>query len=288
MRSCCPVGDWVFVDGGPDPRVQHIAFESFGVRVRVTGDDPQVFERLMALLPPHAQPCPLEAAGESFGIRTEPDGGYRFERGNYPVARKVDLHFALTLMEAQLRIYVGMNTPGKVFVHAGVVEHRGSALVIPGLSFTGKTTLVTALVEAGARYYSDDFAVIDEGGLVHPFAKPLSIRDQGAMQNDRPVERLGGIAGDRPVPIGAVVLTAYRPGARWRPTPISQGRGVLGMLEHTLPARERARESLRIFNGAVRSAVCLEGERGEASDVVGPLLEIVGRGLAQVSARDAR
>ncbi len=31
---------------------------------------------------------------------------------------------------------------------------------------TGKTTLVKAMVEAGATYYSDEFAVLDKEGLV--------------------------------------------------------------------------------------------------------------------------
>jgi uridine kinase len=41
-------------------------------------------------------------------------------------------------------------------------------IAIPGRSFSGKTSLVTALVRAGAVYYSDEFAVIDRDGLVRP------------------------------------------------------------------------------------------------------------------------
>jgi hypothetical protein len=32
----------------------------------------------------------------------------------------------------------------------------------------GKTTLVVALLRAGAHYYTDDFALLDGDGLVHP------------------------------------------------------------------------------------------------------------------------
>lgn len=260
------------VTGASDSGVQHIAFESFGVRIRVSVNSPDLLERAASLLPPHAEPCPFEATTESFGIHSEPDGRYRLERTDSPVSRGLNLEFALTLMESQLRIHVGMEAPGKIFVHAGVVGHDGSALVMPGLSFTGKTTLVAALVEAGARYYSDDFAVIDEKGLVHPFAKPLSIRDHRWIQSDHHVDQLGGIAGEDPVPVGAVVFTEYKPDVRWRPNPMSHGRGILGLLEHTLPARERAQEAMRIFNGAICGAALLEGERGEASELVGPLL----------------
>src|SRR5207247_125098 len=83
--------------------------------------------------------------------------------------------------------------------HAGAVAHRGRIALLPGQSFAGKTTLTAALVELGALYYSDEFAVLDADGLVHPYAKDLSIRDHGRMQrSDTPVETLGGLAGRVP------------------------------------------------------------------------------------------
>ena len=49
-----------------------------------------------------------------------------------------------------------------LFVHAGVVGWRGLAIVLPGRSRTGKSTLVAELVLRGAVYYSDEFAVLDD------------------------------------------------------------------------------------------------------------------------------
>ena len=60
-----------------------------------------------------------------------------------------------------------------LFVHAGVVGWRGLAIVIPGRSHTGKSTLVAELVWRGAVYYSDEFAVLDDTGRVHPSRRPL-------------------------------------------------------------------------------------------------------------------
>lgn len=51
------------------------------------------------------------------------------------------------------------------FVHSGVVEFDRRAIVFPGKSRYGKSTMVAALVEAGCRYLSDEYAVISpEGG----------------------------------------------------------------------------------------------------------------------------
>ena len=63
-----------------------------------------------------------------------------------------------------------------IFIHAGVVAQDGVAIALPGVSFAGKTTLVSALVRAGAVYYSDEFAVIDKRGVVNPYPKALSVR----------------------------------------------------------------------------------------------------------------
>ena len=67
--------------------------------------------------------------------------------------------------------------------------------MLPAPSFGGKTTLVAALVRAGAIYYSDEFAVLDEQGFVHPYAKPLSIRGADNWQVNHSVASLGGVVG---------------------------------------------------------------------------------------------
>jgi hypothetical protein len=249
------------------------AFESFGARLRVTADTPEVLERIPALLPPDARPCPASTAEISIAVLRGTGGTYDFLIDGSPVTKGIDLDFALTLLEAQLRIHVGLRAPNRIFVHAGVVAHDGRAIVVPGKSFAGKTTLVLALVRAGALYYSDEFAVLDEHGLVHPYAKPVSVRDQDERQSDHDIGRFGGIAGDEPLEVSAVVFTQYSPGAEWNPTELSPGRGALSMFENTLAALQRSEEAMRTIKLAVDGAVLLEGERGEASEMAQPLLE---------------
>jgi hypothetical protein len=255
-------------------REEEIAFESFGVRVRVTADTPQVLERVPALLPPDAKPCPASTVegSRSIAILGQPGGTYDFLIDRSPVTEGIDVDFALTLLEAQLRIIVGLHAPNRIFVHAGVVAHEGRGIVLPGLSLAGKTTLVLALVQQGALYYSDEFAVLDERGLVHPFAKPVSVRDQDQLQDDHEIERFGGIAGTEPLEVSAVVFSEYRPGAEWNPTELSPGRGALSMFRNTLAALQRSEEAMRTIKLAVEGALLLEGERGEADEMAQDLL----------------
>jgi hypothetical protein len=249
-----------------------IAFESLGVRVRVTADAPEVLERVPALLPPDSQPCPPSAADGSYAILSRAEGRYDFLLDGSPVTEGIELSVALMLLEAQLRIYVGLHAPNRIFVHAGVVGHEGRAIVIPGLSFAGKTTLVLALVRAGAVYYSDEFAVLDERGLVHPYAKPVSVRDGSDVQADYGIERFGGVVGEEPLEVGAVVFTEYRKGAEWNPTEIPSGKGALSMFANTLAALKRSEEAMRAIRHAVSGALLLEGERGEADLMARALL----------------
>jgi hypothetical protein len=254
-----------------------IAFESLGVRVRVGTDAPEVLERVPALLPPDSQACAASLAEGSYEILSRAEGRYDFLLDGSPVTEGIELPVALMLLEAQLRIYVGLNAPNRIFVHAGVVGYEGRAIVIPGLSFAGKTTLVVALVRAGAVYYSDEFAVLDERGRVHPYAKPVSVREGGEVQTDHEVELFGGVAGDEPLDVGAAIFTEYRRGAEWKPTELPSGKGALAMFANTLPALKRSEEAMRAIKHAVEGALLLEGERGEA-EAMAPAL------LARVSA----
>src|SRR4051794_11414953 len=249
-----------------------IAFESFGVRVRVTADAPEVIERIPLVLPPDARPCP--AGEEAFAVLTDEDGRYRFTRGESPAPIGLELESALSVLETQLQIHIGFHAPNRIFVHAGVVAHAGRAIVLPGSSFAGKSTLVLALVRAGAVYYSDEFAVIDEQGLVHPYLAPLWLREPGPQRLDG-LEHFHGRQRGEPLRIGAVVVTTYRAGAQWNPTRLSPGRGALAMLSHALSALERPQEAVDFITRALDGAVVLEGERGEADDVARRLLDTV-------------
>jgi hypothetical protein len=106
---------------------------------------------------------------------------------------------------------------------------------------------------------------------VHPYAKPLSVRSGGGAQTDHPIESFGGVAGDGALPLGMIVVTAYRAGGEWEPKRLSAGAGAMALLANAVPARERSREVMGVISRAARDSVVLEGDRGEAEPIV-PLL----------------
>lgn len=255
-------------------------FRTFGVKMYVGSNRPEVIARLPAVLPPGSVPSPVIEADHRMAIIGNDQGTYEVNVDGAAIAQAIPLDLALEVLESQVHARVALNAQELVFVHAGVVAHRGRAIVLPGTSFAGKTSLVAALVRAGATYYSDEFAPLDADGLVYPYAKPLSLRDDEQLQHNHAVESLGGAAGEGPLRVGLIVKTIFRSGATWQPRELSSGEGALALLANTVPAQERPADVMQALARAAEGAVALESDRGDA-DEVAPLL------LAELEARAA-
>ena len=168
--------------------------------------------------------------------------------------------------DAILRLRVAENATDWVFIHAGVIAWNGRAVIVPAGSYKGKTTLVAELLRYGAVYYSDEYAVLDRSGLVHPFPRDLTIRGIGnpARQSSIPAGDFGGQVGRRPIPIGVVLLTEYREGAKWDPTELTVGQGIMETIPHTIPLHISTEFSLEVLNKACKGAIIAKSFRGDA------------------------
>jgi len=265
--------------------VESLTVEVFGVTVAVTAD-PQHITAVRRFLPPSAQPVrdPPER-GRFALVKDDVAGLMRIERDDESITGSADLRLALDMLDAELRMYIALHAPNFIFVHAGVVGVAERAIVLPGRSFAGKTTLVAALVQAGAEYWSDEYAVLDADGLVHPYTKPLSVRINNTRETDeQTIESLGGRAGDRPLPVAVIAFTSYRPGAAWTLSARTAGEGAVKLLEHSIAARSRPEQVLATVRRAVTNAEVIEGERGNADQAATALLSLQALGWQSASA----
>ena len=189
------------------------------------------------------------------------------------LARTVDRDEILTALTDDLQLRVAELTPRRIFVHAGVVGWRGRAIVLPGASFSGKSTLVAAMVRRGATYYSDEYALFDERGRVWPFARPLSLRTRNGESTRRFQPHTLGRVGAAPLSVGVVWLTKFSPGKQKQPESLTPGRAVLKTLAHTLTARHRPQAALAALSAAMQGATLLAGARGSAAEAADWLME---------------
>src|SRR6266567_2366052 len=251
------------------------SIKTYGLRIGIRANDSAALDRVRAHLPQDWRTISSPVVDRLYSIVVARNGSHgnvrRFNLlygDHVRLARSVDTDEVFDTFESDLRLVVAEYARRRVFVHAGVVGWQGRAIVIPGRSFSGKSTLVAELVRAGACYYSDEFAVFDSRGRVHPFPKPLEIRDSGEYKQTKfGVEDFGGRTGTKPIPVGLVLATEFKSGARWRPRQLSDGKAVLALLSNTVSARRQPEKSLATLQKVVAEAKTLKGLRGEASEL---------------------
>ena len=194
--------------------------------------------------------------------------------GSALLSRTQDLPQLLAALEQHSELLTAFRAKEHLFVHAGVVAWNGCAILIPGRSMSGKTTLVRALLKAGAEYYSDEFAVLDADGLVHPYPVPLSVREKGQLVGCKiPLETLDIQPGSEPLPVGLVVVSKYKPYARWKPEALTPSQSMLALMDNTVAARREPAFTMPILKKVAMGAKTIAGKRGDAKRVAPAILE---------------
>lgn len=247
-----------------------IYFRCWHQAIGIHTNDGEVLERLCAYLPPGGVPCAARETRHHYRVDRLPTGAYHVRDGHRLLGVAPDAESACEGLEGELNLLVAELCPSHVFVHAGVVEWGGRAIVLPGRSFSGKSSLVAALVRAGAAYASDEFAPIDSDGRVHPFPRRIKLR----RPHQRHAERVtpAGRRVAQALPISLIVSTRFVEGARWEPRPLPWGRAMLAMIANTVPVRTRPHQALPFIGAALMGARALEGVRGEADEAAQAIL----------------
>jgi len=257
------------------------SLKSYGVRIGIRSNQQAALERVCSHLPHQWKSVSLPIVDRMYSILVGGAGPRaNLRRFNLLYGDHVQLVRSITLEDvfdkfaSDLRLFVAEFAKHRVFVHAGVVGWKGKAIVIPGRSYSGKSTLVAELVRAGATYYSDEYAVFDARGRVHPFAKPIELRAEGELQQSK-IEAidLGGYSGTRPLNVGLVLMTQFKDGAHWRPRKLTAGKAVLELLFNTVSARRNPERAMSTLQRVTAQAEVWKGVRGHATEVVPAVLE---------------
>jgi hypothetical protein len=111
-------------------------------------------------------------AGEEYG--TVLRGDELLGRGSQPATLLGRLVWAINQQ-------VIKGTPDRLLLHASAADLDGHGVMVPAKMESGKTTLVTGLLDRGLGYLTDEAASVTPDLVLEGYPKPLSI-DQGAWE----------------------------------------------------------------------------------------------------------
>ena len=256
---------------------KRLSFSSFGLSTVVTLFADCSIDAVLPYLPPSRSPVPGDDAERRYLIEPTPhsdpaaEPSFRVFFEARLLTQSPDLEDCFSALEGDLSMAIATDPRhGFIFVHAGVVSLGEGALLIPGTSRSGKSTLVDALVSEGALYFSDEFAVIDTGGIVRPYLRQLSLRAENSLSPGKKVslQRFKGRIAVDPLPVTGILGCQYSAETGWDCHIATPGQGVLLLLENAVGAQLDPQRSMKILSQAAQGAKVVIGKRGEASEAL--------------------
>ena len=255
------------------------SFVAYGVRIGFRADNSELLEKGRLLVfkafgdRAEFLTRPNEAVDRTFGVGFA-DGHFILTQDGISEPTHINEDGVFRYLNSAMRIAVGESAKDRVFVHAGAVGWNGQAIILPGTSYSGKSSLTAELVHIGAEYYSDEYAVLDNKGMLSPFPRQLSLRSEnGTRVKEVALEELKGKQGSKPIPVGMVLFTRFEMGAKWSPTELTPGECIMELLPNTLTTRKDPAFSLKVLDLVVRRAIMFRSPRGDAKDIAKFLLE---------------
>lgn len=159
-------------------------------------------------------------------------------------------------------------------VHAGAVQFGDQVLLLPGRTHAGKSSMVAELLRRGATYLSDEYALIDAEGRVHPYPRPLLLRNGNPSQTPVLPQDCHAPVAKGPAPIGWIMELQYRDTDGWNVLAVPQSHGLLILLRHTPHVLAEAPDLLDKFQRAAAHARCYTGTRMDAARAADEILRL--------------
>ena len=121
---------------------------------------------------------------------------------------------------------------------------------------------------------SDEYAVLDVDGMVHPFERDLGVRPSAA-EPAVPTDpgSFGGSRSTTPVEAGLVVFTGFVENGEWRPEQMTLGNAILESVPQVIPFSFNTEFVLKVLNTTFNRAIIVRSDRGEARSAAPKILE---------------
>ncbi|NEQ66799.1 MAG: hypothetical protein F6K21_15095 [Symploca sp. SIO2D2] len=149
-----------------------------------------------------------------------------------------------------------------LWLHAAAAANRGSAVVIPGLSGRGKSTLVTNLCSLGWTYLSDDVLPVSlDSSKAIPFPRLPAVRENAGQEllpervhelTKIEVSLNPEIICRKAMPIQALIFPTYIPQSPTQLLPLSPAFAALELLQNCLNFVHHKQAAVRYVCDLVR------------------------------------
>ena len=171
------------------------------------------------------------------------------------------------------------------FLHAGGVVLNGRAILLPGRSHAGKSSLVEAFLRRGASYLSDDMIPIDRKLRAHPFPRAIGRRAAPGMPPLKiSLRSLGARVALRPAPIDVMWCGLYEPAISRATFQVHTGRAAFAqLLPHAPGARSRPDVAIPILTRLATNASVFSGVRGDADQAAEAVIALLDSRRRKVS-----
>jgi hypothetical protein len=250
------------------PLAGGFAIRLFGLHIRIEAGSPAIFAALDRYLFPWLPRLPF-ACGEATAFLTfrmaDRSDGILILRDDATEITAESVETAIPLLQSAIDEAVVGRSSDVAFVHAGVVAIGNAGILLPGLSHAGKSTLVAELVRHGAIYFSDEYAVIDAAGSVHPYPRALMLRNGAPEQRPVLPEELAVAVGTGSVSPRLILMLRFVEGQEFQVRKINHAEALMILLQSTPQVLADAPHIFGPLGRVAASAVTFSGVRGEAS-----------------------
>lgn len=263
----------------PKPVVFPVGFTGIGVRAfgwesAVVTDSPEAATALRKYLAPWLMAVASGPARGTIYVCRRADGScYDVRHGERLIASPTTCEAAVTVVQNLIDLAVVERMTGMVAIHAGTVGWGGKAILLPGPSHAGKSTLVAELLRRGCTYFSDEYAVLDRHGFVHPYPRAIMMRNGKPDATPVLASEFNAPTALEPSPVGLIVAVERTPGSAWQVRRVTQSEMVLLLLKNT-PHVLDSEALLSPIARAAAGATCYEGVRDEAGEAAARILEL--------------
>ncbi len=247
-------------------------FECYGVRIGIRADTLSL-PILQEMLPTTGRITDFEGSKEIVSVVADEDKLINGLYYNNELAQKFEENrdSLMEILRDKFLIILSLaSLPKRFYLHAGAFVWNNKGIIVPGESFSGKTTLVKEFIKAGAVYITDDLTILTETGELLPFPRTLEVRTETGRELQT-AESFGARTLTEKIKLEMILFTAFEENAEWKPQILPPGQAVMKLMDnfyYRSSIGEAPAHIVRTLAALTSGIKIYTGKRGDAKSVI--------------------